>query len=237
MQLINLSSIEAATDLVECAKNTRKTNFPNTYTTFVNPFSYNKIPNSSSFDYIFADGGSLCIAHNIFNKIKVKRISFDLSSIGKEILEVANYRRLKLSIIGGKPNEIMLSVQNLNKLYPNINIIYYRDGYFDSTHEKYTCIKKIKSIKPHITLIGMGTPLQEEFLMMLKEIKCGGMTFTCGGFISQTSEKPDYYHPIIKFTKLFWLQRAWNETHVRKRLLKDYPIFFIRFILSNLKQL
>lgn len=50
-----------------------------------------------------------------------------------------------------------------------------------------------------ILIIGMGSPYQEKFAVKIKKENINiPLTFTCGGFLTQTSIKADYYHPLVK---------------------------------------
>ncbi len=66
---------------------------------FVNPFSFYEMklqPElTNQFDGFFSDGGLLCNLHNIFNKEKIDRVSFDYSSIADDFLTFCESEKLK----------------------------------------------------------------------------------------------------------------------------------------------
>jgi exopolysaccharide biosynthesis WecB/TagA/CpsF family protein len=239
MDNIILSGKLEAIRLLEDLQKQGKGKKSNTYSTFLNPYSYYLFKDSinsniKKFDYIFSDGKLLCILYNLFHSKKIKRYSFDLSSLGKNIFEIAHEKKMNLCIIGGTQEDIEKSTANLKIKYTGINIIFSHSGYFNSKEEIGATIDKIAEADPQITLIGTGTPSQDNITLALKARNTGGFTFTCGGFLTQTARKVDYYHPIIKKTGLYWLQRAFDDKHVRRRLLKDYPSFIIKYIVKNL---
>lgn len=207
--------------------------------TFVNPFSYpillDKPDLSSRFNLIFSDGALHTKLHNIFCKNKIDRVSFDLSSIAQDTLIRAQKNQLKVAFIGGKPEHANALPGKLLELFPGLNIALCRDGYFNGEQEKAECIKELHTLEPDIVIIGMGTPLQEEFLLKAVESVSSAREFyTCGGFLEQTATKGDYYHPLVKKLGLRWLQRACMHSHVRNRLLKDYPKFLIQYIKKHI---
>jgi N-acetylglucosaminyldiphosphoundecaprenol N-acetyl-beta-D-mannosaminyltransferase len=81
----------------------------------------------------------------------------------------------------------------------------------------------------------MGTPYQEDFALLAKKFLKSSFIITCGGFLTQTSIRPDYYSPLVKRLGLRWLQRAIYHKHVRRRLIVDYPKFMIRYIVGKLR--
>jgi exopolysaccharide biosynthesis WecB/TagA/CpsF family protein len=203
---------------------------------FVNPFSYSLIANNSHLinevDYWFVDGMALCYLTNLRRKNKISRASFDLSSIAKDFLNFASKNASKIALIGSAENEIDVACENLVKLFPELNIVYSHHGYIKNKFEEvYTEINKSGA---RYVLVGMGTPMQEEFAIGCKK-HCPNLSliFTCGGFITQTAMKPDYYHPLIKKLGLRWLQRAYLHKHVRKRLINDYPSFMLRYLINR----
>lgn len=207
--------------------------------TFVNPFSYPILDKSTGvvnqFDYIYADGALLVKLHNIFNGNKITRVSFDFSSIAHDVFNFASRNNKSVFFIGGSPEEINLSVENIKSIYGNLNIIGFHHGYLDNISSDIL-LKRLFLLKPSIIVVGMGTPLQEEFSI---EIKNSGVDFdhifTCGGFITQSASKPDYYLPIVKKLGLRWLQRFLQSPHVRRRVLINYPAFVFNYLLSQLK--
>jgi exopolysaccharide biosynthesis WecB/TagA/CpsF family protein len=209
--------------------------------TFLNPYSYNVFMNNSSlikeFDSFYADGALLVKLYNLFNKNKIDRVSFDFSSIASNVLEYTQENKLAISFIGAKEEELNSALFNLRLLYPGMNIVYSRNGYFQNEIDYKNCFESMKKIKIDILIIGMGSPYQEKFAVRVKRENLDiPLVFTCGGFLTQTSIKADYYHPLVKKFGLRWLQRAIMHKHVRDRLLKDYPIFVIKYIYNHLKK-
>jgi exopolysaccharide biosynthesis WecB/TagA/CpsF family protein len=207
--------------------------------TFLNPFSYNVFLENEelieNFDSFYADGALLVKLHNIFNKNKIDRVSFDFSSIAKDVLEYANNNKLNIALIGAKQKELDGALVNLKNIYPSINFIYTRNGYFNNEYEYVECFKNLKEYDIDILIIGMGSPYQEKFAVKVKNENINlPLIFTCGGFLTQTSIKADYYHPFVKRFGLRWLQRAIMHKHVRNRLIKDYPIFIIKYIYNHI---
>ena len=207
---------------------------------FVNPFSYKILTHKSelikSIDYFFSDGALLCTLTNLRRRKKIDRVSFDFTSIANEVFSFASSENKAVALIGGSKQEIADASEYILGRYPNLNLIYFRDGYF-SQDEFQSVIHEIDKNNVDIVIAGMGTPLQDDFIASIKkQSKSVYLSFTCGGFLTQTSLKGDYYHPVIKKLGLRWLQRCFMHKHVRSRLLKDYPIFLLSYILNiNLK--
>lgn len=206
--------------------------------TFVNTFSYYQLLDSKcpidKIDYIFADGGLQVRLHNIFNKDKINRASFDFSSIADDFFRYVIKNRLKIALIGAAEDEIKSAVKNLDNKYPDLRIAYFRNGFFHGNDEKSLLCAVLKEKKIDAVILGMGTPAQEDMAVYLKDNGLHACIFTCGGFLTQTAKNTDYYTAFTKKTSLRWLQRAIEFKHVRKRLLVDYPKNVVRYIVEHI---
>ncbi|MEZ8130721.1 WecB/TagA/CpsF family glycosyltransferase [Enterovibrio norvegicus] len=205
---------------------------------FLNPYSYPIIAQHreilNGVNYWFSDGSLLCFISNLFRRKedKITRASFDFSSIASDVFSNCVDFGIPVALVGGNEEEIVKARENISLKYKGINIVFYRDGYF--TYDDYDQIsKEIISSGAKVVIVGMGTPLQEKFSIALSKRKFNGFIFTCGGFLTQTSRKLDYYSTFTKKTGLRWLQRAFSDKHVRKRLTNQYPRFVFGYLYSR----
>lgn len=203
---------------------------------FVNPFSYGILSADplllSSVDVFFSDGALLCTFSNFRRKNKIDRVSFDFSSIADVVFTYVVTKGLSIALVGGSEDEIEQAVRYLEARYPSLDVCFYRDGYFDE-REFLSVIECLDRSKADILVAGMGTPLQESFIVKVKECSQSvRQSFTCGGFFTQTAMSGDYYSPLIKKLGLRWLQRCVKHKHVRRRLIKDYPVFILSYLLN-----
>ncbi|MCG9737529.1 WecB/TagA/CpsF family glycosyltransferase [Shewanella insulae] len=208
--------------------------------TFVNPFSYYVLKDGpvevvNEIDHFFADGIFLVKLNNIlYPRDKISRYSFDFTSLAPIVFNYSIENKLKVAVIGGSSEEIVRAVEVISDKYPVLNISYFRNGFFSSEAEVDDAIKNMNEKGINIVLCGMGTPLQEVFLIKCKlSLTSMNYGFTCGGFLSQIALREDYFNPIMSKLHLRWLQRAIRHSYVRKRLIKDYPKFFYRFLIER----
>jgi len=210
----------------------------NELVTFLNPFSYFKARNDPifcHFNTIFVDGFLLASFINISGIGKVYTRSFDMSSIAPVVFLKAIELKKKLYFIGGDYKKIDAAIDHIKMKYEKLEIIGYRHGYFKNKFEYKNIISEICAIAPDIVVCGMGTPLQEVFLVDLKETGWKGVGFTCGAFLNQISENI-YYYPIwSKSLNLRWFYRLIREPRkIIHRLTKEYILFFVFFIIDLL---
>lgn len=197
---------------------------------FLNPFSYLKLSNTPEvigiIDEFYADGAMLCYCHRL-KYGKIERASFDYSSMAAPFLAQVADSGARVAIIGATADEIATAVERIQQRFPKLNVVLASHGYIASYAE---LAPEFDSCKPEVIVVGMGTPFQERFLQQLNNgYEYNYLVITCGGFLTQTSIREDYYWPIIKKLGLRWLQRMVMHKHVRDRVIKEYPIFLYKY--------
>lgn len=65
--------------------------------------------------------------------------------------------------------------------------------------EADSVIDSLVKSRPDVVVVGMGTCSPGDFSIgCRRRLVSPVKIFTCGGFVTQTASKPDYYHPLIK---------------------------------------
>ena len=205
-------------------------------TTFLNPFSYllarsNK--DQLSHFNINIDGGLLVILLNLFG-FKYKRKSFDMTSLAPVVFNDAIKNNKSLYFIGSKPKVIDLAIKNIQDQFPKLNICGYRDGYIID-NEIVVVLDTINSLQADYVICGMGTPLQEQFLIDLKNSGWTGKGYTCGGFLHQTAAGIRYYPNWVNTLGLRAFFRMYDEPKLIRRYFIDYPHAIIIIIFDLFK--
>ena len=203
--------------------------------TFLNPRSYllaldNKIL-FSHFDGIFVDGIFLTIAMKIFYNKSIMRRSFDMTSMAPKLFLFAEANRKTVYVVASQQEQVVKAIDIFKKQYPNLCFSGYRNGYFSSEEEIDREVEHIVSLNPDFLIVGMGTIMQERFLLKVHKKGYQGIGFTCGGFIHQTAMNKIHYFPTwANKLNLRFIYRIYKEKHVRKRALHTAFLFPIRFI-------
>ena len=203
--------------------------------TYLNPVSYlTALDNKELFsrmDGIFADGGLLVKAIKLMYAKQVTRRSFDMTSMAPELFAYAAEHGKTVYIVASKQEQVEKAVEIFRERYPKVKFAGYRNGYFASEEEMDQEARHITELNPDFLIVGMGTLMQEKFLLKVKAAGYQGIGFTCGGFIHQTSQNEIDYYPVwVDKTNLRFLYRMWREPHTRKRYFKAGLLFPARFI-------
>ena len=204
--------------------------------TFLNPYSYliaRRNPEIfERFDGIYIDGQLLAKMLSAVLRDRVTRTSFDMTSLAPKLMESAENNDKTVYLIGAKSNQIYIAAAHFQEKYPKLKICGRRHGYFNSTKERSEVIRNIVRLAPDYVIVGMGTPIQEEFLLELAAGGWRGQAFTCGGFLHQSSERLTYYPAWVNRLHLRAPFRAFKEPRLLRRYLISYPYFIAVFAMD-----
>ncbi len=207
--------------------------------TFLNPFSYyqcRKSPDAiRQFDHIYIDGMLLVRLLNLVFPRKFTRISFDMTSAAPVLFERWSQNGKRVYFVGSTPDAIEGFVRTIGAAYPALKIDGYRNGYFKGD-ERAALIRELAERKPDVIVVGMGTPLQEQLLLDIRQAGWQGCGYTCGGFIHQTSGKTQYYPKILDKLNLRWMYRIYDEPKLFKRYALYYPLAVMQFLLDAMRR-
>lgn len=203
--------------------------------TCVNPYSYHIFKTNShlyrEIDGLFVDGMTMCWFIKLYWGHKVPRLSFDMSGMAVDLFDRLNRsdNRETVYFIGARQEEIEATMKHISDTYPNMKIVGFRNGYFKDGAERDEAMNRIIGLNPDFAIIGMGSPLQEKFALDLRKAGYKGTSFTCGGFLHQTTKSIYYYPDWVNRLNLRAFWRLYHEKGMVKRLfnvLVQFPILF-----------
>lgn len=81
----------------------------------------------------------------------------------------AHYRDKRFYFVGGKDEVIRQTVTQLNKEFPGIQVVNYRNGYLKDEAERQALIDDVVATKPDVVFVAMGSPRQELLMEAMKQ--------------------------------------------------------------------
>ena len=212
-------------------------NGQNTHVVTVNPEMIVNTKKNRRFSNII-NNADLNIADGVGIKIALKMKTIDIQNIrgvdfAKKMLEIASQNNLRVALLGAMEEVISRAIENIKTWYPDINIVYSRNGYFDNSEE----IKNdIISANPNILLVALGSPKQEffisEILPSLNSCTAVGVGGSFDVYSGLTVEAPEIYRKM----GLEWLYRTASDPKRFKRIFPTLPIFLINSIIESIRE-
>jgi N-acetylglucosaminyldiphosphoundecaprenol N-acetyl-beta-D-mannosaminyltransferase len=201
---------------------------------YLNPSTYNSFRKNmeliKNVDGVRFDGLFMSSFLKIFGIKVPKRQSFDMTSLAPKVFHKAEEEGLNVFICGGTDDDVDKFCKIIKSRYPNLQIIGQRNGYF-SDAEFESVKNEITLNSPDIVILGLGGQKQEIIASKLTPY-VDGYIFTCGAFISQTTQKIDFYPKYINKLNLRWAYRFVVEPRTIKRVLISYPLFIVYLLMD-----
>jgi len=206
---------------------------------YVNAFVFTMLDNDRDFsinfskiDLLYPDG----IGMFLFAKILGLKVSFknriNATDFNKYVFDFAEKENWSVVIYGGGENTVKMLKPTLSALYPNltVNEIIHRNV------NQAEAIKRINNTNSKIIFLGLGTPMQEEFISRNSKLTDVPVIIAVGSFLEFLSG----YHKRAPL----WMQKIGLEWFFRlliepKRLWKRYligiPVFVFKILFLKVK--
>ena len=195
----------------------------------VNASSINDLTNNNQLletynksNLINIDGMSMVWALRFLGHSIPERVA--CPDLALEILKLAERQNYSVFLLGAKDDILELSVNRLKIIFPKLNILGCRNGYFHS-NEEHIVIDNINILKPDILFLGMPSPKKELFIEKYKNELNIKYSLGVGGFFDILSGRTRRA-PI-------WLQNIGMEWFFR--FLQEPRRMWPRYIIGNFK--
>jgi N-acetylglucosaminyldiphosphoundecaprenol N-acetyl-beta-D-mannosaminyltransferase len=135
-------------------------------------------------------------------------------------------------LLGSEPPIAREAATRLKRWYPRLEVVGAHHGYFelDSPHHARV-IEDINAHKPHIVLVGMGTPKQELWVDRYADQLEGSVVWTVGALFDYVSGHMPRAPGWLADTGLEWIFRlAVEPRRMWRRYLLGNPVFLSRVL-------
>jgi N-acetylglucosaminyldiphosphoundecaprenol N-acetyl-beta-D-mannosaminyltransferase len=143
-------------------------------------------------------------------------------------------RKISIYLLGGAPGVAEKAKEELRGKIPELNVVGAACGYFKKEEES-GLVAAINRSRPDILIMGMGTPLQEEWICRNKHRLDVSLCWAVGGLFDFISGRIKRAPRWLREIHLEWLYRLNQEpARLWKRYILGNPLFVLRVIKSRL---
>ena len=184
----------------------------------------------NSCDIINADGASVVWASKVLGKPLKERVAgIDLMC---ELIKLAEEKGYSVYFLGARQEVVQDTVDIVKKQYPDLNIVGYRNGYFQK--KDWTKIaEELRNLNPQIVFVGITSPLKEYLVDYFQKQKLSCVFMGVGGSFDVVSGKIPRAPKWVQDIGMEWLFRVIQEPG---RLWKRYFCGNVEFIVSVYKE-
>lgn len=152
-----------------------------------------------------------------------------------ELLEHCDKQGFSIFLLGSKPEYLEAALDKLRSEYPNIRLDGHH-GYFDieNLEQNELVIQKINRAKPNILVVGMGMPLQENWIRLHRSRLNVNVIMAGGAVIDRLAGIVSDCPSFISKRGLEWLYRLCREPkRLAVRYLLGNPAFVLLLALAK----
>lgn len=177
-------------------------------------------------DLVIPDGVGIEIGLKIkgVNVQRIAGVEFSYS-----LIEECAKNGFSISLIGAKPQILEKTAKNLLTKFPNLNIVYQQDGYFQ---ERELVLSELAQNEPQFVLVALGFPKQDEFIKEARKLLPQSVMVGVGGSFDVWSGEVERAPEIFQKLGLEWFYRTVKEPKRFKRIFPTLPRFLFRVLFS-----
>ncbi len=158
-----------------------------------------------SADLVVPDGaGTVWAAHHLGHAMPERVAGYDLT---QALLKRAPEKKRRVFFFGSAPGVVEKARQKAEALYPGIQIVGVRNGYFSEAEEP-EIIREIRDAEPDLLLAALGVPKQEKWLKKYKAELGVPVSIGVGGTLDVMAGTTKRAPLWIQKAKLEWLFRG-----------------------------
>ncbi len=152
-----------------------------------------------------------------------------------KLLEHCNQYGLAVFFLGSRPHYLQAALERLRTTYPNIPLAGH-DGYF-STQDPYqneAVIEQINRAKAQVLVVGMGMPVQENWIRLNRNRLAVNAILPGGAIIDRLAGVVPNCPTLLSNMGLEWLYRLYREPkRLSARYLLGNPAFVLQVALAK----
>lgn len=186
---------------------------------------YNNIVSEQA-DLVLPDGaGAVWAGRYLGNEVPERVAGFDLYN---QLLKLSADKGYKAYFFGGAPGVAEAAKNKAEELYPGVQIVGCRNGYFTEAEEE-NIIKEINDAAPDMLFVALGAPKQEKWLVKYRNQLKPRVLMGIGGSFDVLAGKMERAPKWMQEASLEWAFRLYKQPSRFMRMLA-LPKFVLKVI-------
>jgi N-acetylglucosaminyldiphosphoundecaprenol N-acetyl-beta-D-mannosaminyltransferase len=152
-----------------------------------------------------------------------------------KLIEHCNQNNFSMFLLGTKPQYLTEAIKRTKDKYPQLKIAGHH-GYFDKTslQQNQAIVEQINQVKPNILIVGLGMPLQEQWILKYRPYLDVNVFIPCGAIIDRLAGVVVECPRWLSLLGLEWLHRLIHEPQrLSGRYLLGNPAFMFQIALAK----
>ena len=150
----------------------------------------------------------------------------------EKLISVCAQKNYSVAFIGASKEVLDLMISNIKSKYPELNILYSHDGFFDNNQES-KLLQDLIETKPNVLFLALGVPKQELWILKHKRELLSTLMVGVGGSFDVWAGKIKRAPYLFRKFGLEWFYRLLSQPSRFSRMFPTLPLFFIKVALDN----
>lgn len=180
-------------------------------------------------DIIVPDGVGIILGLKI-NGIKAAQVPG--IEYSEQLISLCSQKGYTIGMIGASEEVVNTASAKLLAKYPELKIVYKRNGFFSETDEPKIC-EEIQTAAPDVLFVALGVPKQELWISKYKKILNHTIMVGVGGSFDVWANKVKRAPLAFRKLGLEWFFRLLSQPSRFKRMFPTLPLFLIKVILKG----
>jgi N-acetylglucosaminyldiphosphoundecaprenol N-acetyl-beta-D-mannosaminyltransferase len=183
-------------------------------------------------DVVFCDGAGVMLAARLLGRRIPARITY--ADWAWRLAAFAEAEGFSMYLLGARPGVAEEAARRLRARHPDLQVVGVRHGYFDQaagSPGNEAVVREVNGARPDILLVGLGMPLQENWLMENRDRLNAGVALTGGAVFDYVSGGLRRGPRVLTDNGFEWLARLLVEPRrLWRRYLIGNPLFLLRVL-------
>ncbi|MBD2080059.1 WecB/TagA/CpsF family glycosyltransferase [Leptolyngbya sp. FACHB-17] len=152
-----------------------------------------------------------------------------------KLLSHCNQQNFSIFLLGAKPECVDAAIAQVRQQYPNVQVSGHH-GYFDihNPDANGQVVQQINQVKPQILVVGMGMPIQEDWIRLNRDQLDVNVIMMGGAVIDRLAGIVPDCPPLLSDLGLEWVYRLFREPkRLATRYLLGNPAFLLHIALAK----
>lgn len=159
------------------------------------------------------------------NPVQERVTGFDLLH---ELMKEGERRSWKVYLVGSAPEVVQATAERLQKLYPGVAFVGWRDGFFSGNEDRQV-VEEIRAAAPHILFVARGADTQEPWIAKYKQELGVPIVMGVGGSFDVISGRTKRAPKFMQKLHMEWFYRLIKEPTRYRRMLA-LPKFAVKVL-------
>lgn len=185
-------------------------------------------------DYVFGDGTGARMGARLLHGVRL-RDNVNGTDLTPRLFASNAGQGLRYFLLGATAEAIAKAAPEAQRLFPGWELAGYHHGYLKDPAVNQAAIAQINAARPHLLLVGMGNPLQENWIHAHRDRLAVRLVMGTGGLFTYWSGDLRRAPVWMRRLGYEWAHILLSQPHKARRYILGNPLFLARVLREKIR--